>query len=270
LDTSIEDHYGTGYERDRLFSGGQPTLEFVRSLELLNRLLPRAPASVLDVGGGPGAYASPLARGGYDVHLIDLLALHVQQAHQQALSNGDGRFGVVQGDARQLPIMAESQDAVLLMGPLYHLTDEEDRLKALAEASRVLRPEGRVIVTAISRFASLLDGLVEGWLDRPPYRTIVERDLAEGQHRNPDPVRVPEYFTTAYFHTPGDLVRDVQSLGFYDVTIFAVEGPAWPLHSEWRDSPQRREDILYAVRAVETEPSLMGYSHHLMAVGLKR
>src|ERR1019366_9543964 len=71
IDPAIENHYGTGYERSRLFPGGNPSLEFVRSMELLDRLLPGPPARLLDVGGGPGTYAAPLARGGYRGHLVD-------------------------------------------------------------------------------------------------------------------------------------------------------------------------------------------------------
>ena len=71
MDPAIESHYGIGHERSRLFPGGEPTLEFVRSVELLERLLPAPPARVLDVGGGPGTYAAPLARRGYSVHLVD-------------------------------------------------------------------------------------------------------------------------------------------------------------------------------------------------------
>lgn len=84
---AIESHYGTGYERPRLFPGGRPSLEFVRSMELLERHLPSPPARVLDVGGGPGTYAAPLARLGYRVHLVDPVPLHVQQARQVAGSD---------------------------------------------------------------------------------------------------------------------------------------------------------------------------------------
>src|SRR5215469_4174119 len=62
IDPAIESHYGTGYERSRLFPDGRPSLEYVRSMELLGRLLPPPPARLLDVGGGPGAYAAALAR----------------------------------------------------------------------------------------------------------------------------------------------------------------------------------------------------------------
>lgn len=269
IDPSIEEHYRTGYERNRLFPGGQPTLEFVRSLELLDRLLPNPPAKVLDVGGGPGTYAAPLARRGYRVQLIDPLLLHVQQAYEVASSDTSTKFMVSRGDARALPVKDESFDAVLLFGPLYHLTHEADRLKALVEAWRVLRIQGCVIAMAISRFASLLDGIYAGWLEDSTYRAIVKQDLLNGQHRNPDPAGSPMYFTTAYFYTVNDLVKEVEAAGFGEVNVLAVEGPGWPLEKQWNE-PHRRQQILYAARAVEKEPSLMGFSHHFIAAGIKQ
>ena len=180
VDPAIESHYGTGYERSRLFPGGNPSLEFVRSMELLDRLLPRPPSRLLDVGGGPGTYAAPLARRGYRVHLVDPVPLHVEQARQAAGRDPAG-FTTAEGDARELAEQAGSHDAVLLFGPA-------QRRQALAEARRVLRPDGRLLAMAVSRFASLLDGLYEDWLDDPEFRPIVDQDLRDGQHRNPDPV----------------------------------------------------------------------------------
>ena len=268
IDPAIESHYGTGYERSRLFSDGTPSLEFVRSMELLDRLLPAPPARLLDVGGGPGTYAAPLARRGYRVQLVDPVRLHVAQARQAASGDPAAAFTAVNGDARELPAPDQSHDAVMLFGPLYHLTGAADRRLALREAWRVLRPGGRLLAVGVSRFASLLDGLYQGWLEDPQFRPIVDRDLADGQHRNPDPVGRPEFFTTAYFHTPGGLTGEIEGAGFTGVACYGVEGPGWPLREEWAD-PQRREQILFAARSVETEPCLIGFSHHLIAAGTR-
>ena len=268
IDPAIESHYGTGYERSRLFPGGRPSLEFVRSVELLERLLPAPPARVLDVGGGPGTYAAPLAGRGYQVHLVDPVALHVEQARQVAGADPAASFSAALGDARELAEPDESQDAVLLFGPLYHLIVPADRRQALAEARRVLVPGGRLLAMAVCRFASLLDGLYEGWLDDPVFRPIVDQDLVDGQHRNPDPVGRPEFFTTAYFHTPDDLAREFEQAGFTGVAVYGVEGPGWPLRKEWAD-PRRREQILFAARSVETQPSLIGFSDHLIAAATR-
>ena len=288
IDPAIESHYGTGYERGRLFPGGTPSLEFVRSLELLDRLLPAPPARVLDVGGGPGTYAAPLARRGYQVQLVDPVPLHVEQARETAAVQAretaavqaretavpDGpagrtaAFTATLGDARELPAADGSQDAVLLFGPLYHLTEPAARGLALAEARRALRPGGVLLAMAVCRYASLLDGLYAGWLDDPVFAPIVARDLADGQHRNPDPVGRPEFFTTAFFHTPEGLAMEVDQAGFTGTEVYGVEGPGWPLRQEWADE-RRREDILFAARAAETEPSLRGASQHLIAAAAR-
>ena len=268
IDPAIDSHYGTGYERSRLFPGGLPSLEFVRSMELLGRLLPPPPARLLDVGGGPGAYAAALARRGYRVHLVDPVELHVRQARQVAGSDPAATFTAAAGDARELAEPDRSQDAVLLFGPLYHLTEVADRRQALSEARRVLRPGGRLLAAAVCRFASLLDGLYRGWLDDPEFRPIVDRDLVDGQHRNPDPAGRPEFFTTAYFHTPEGLAAEIERAGFPGTTVYGVEGPGWPLRQEWAD-PQRREQILFAARSAETQPSLIGFSAHLIAAATR-
>src|SRR5258708_14390087 len=142
IDPAIERHYGTGYERSRLFPDGRPSLEYVRSLELLERLLPQPPARLLDVGGGPGTYAIPLARRGYQVHLVDPVSLHVDQALQAAGGDTAAAFPAAPGDARNLSEADESQDAVLFFGPLYHLTGAAGRRQALGEAPRGLGPAG--------------------------------------------------------------------------------------------------------------------------------
>jgi SAM-dependent methyltransferase len=248
IDPAIETHYGTGYERSRLFPGGQPSLEYVRSMELLERLLPAPPARLLDVGGGPGTYAAPLARRGHRVHLVDPVPLHVDQARQASGAGPAARFTAALGDARELAEPDESQDAVLLFGPLYHLTEAGQRRQALAQARRVLAPGGRLLAMAVSRFASLLDGLYADWLDDPVFR--------------------PQFFTTAYFHTPDGLAGEIGQAGFTGVTVYGVEGPGWPLRQQWTD-PRRRQHILFAARSAETQPSLIGFSHHLIAAATK-
>ena len=168
-------------------------------------------------------------------------------------------------EERRLDRTDGSVDAVLLLGPLYHLTDRGDRIRALAEARRVLRPGG-ILVAAISRFASTLDGLLRAHLDEPGFEAIVEGDVRDGRHRNP--AGRPEWFTTAYFHLPEELGGEVTEAGLRLEAVLAVEGPAWMLPDIERRlaDPGRRERVLAAIRRVETEPSLLGASAHLLAV----
>jgi ubiquinone/menaquinone biosynthesis C-methylase UbiE len=265
LDVEIAAHYAEVPERRRL--AGPGSLERIRTWELLGRYLPPPPAVVVDVGGAAGVYALPLAERGYQVHLVDPVALHVAQARrasddQPAMPLASATVG----DARRLDRPDASADAVLVLGPLYHLTDRADRIAALAEARRVLRRGGVVAAAAISRFASTYDGLLRGYLDEPAFEAIVERDVREGQHRNP--TGRPEWFTTAYFHLPDELGREVADAGLRLDAVLAVEGPAGVLPDAGARlaDPARRERVLAAVRRVEAEPSLLGASFHLLAV----
>ena len=235
-------HYETIREEDRISSGlGQ--LELLRVQEVLRRHLPAAPARVLDVGGGTGIHASWLAERGDRVHVIDLTPRHVEKVRKNL-----GRLGVTaeEGDARALNVADDSFDVVLLFGPMYHLTTVEDRKQALREAMRAGRPGAVVAVAAISRFASLFDGLARGYLFDSNFRTIVERDLAEGQHRNPD--NHPHWFTTAYFHDPEELRNELERTDLELVELVGLEGLAgWlgNLGEQWetddgREVPPRR------------------------------
>jgi SAM-dependent methyltransferase len=259
LPPEIAAHYERGAELGRLESGGS-AIEFARTTELLERFLPPPPASVLDVGGGPGAYAVWLAELGYDVHVVDPLPMHVEHATSLAA----GRFTAAVGEARRLEAGDATADVVLLLGPLYHLTERVDRVRALREAHRVLRPGGLLAAAAISRFASLFDGLFRRYISDPEFRAITERDLVDGQHRSPS--GRDAYFTTAYFHHPSELEGELRDAGLEFEGLFGVEGPAWLAPEMWAD-PELRETALWAARAVETEPTLLGLSSHLLAIG---
>ena len=213
-------------------------------------------------------YALPLAREGYYVHLIDAVPLHVHQAREASALQRDAPLTSSQvGDARRLVWDDNSVEAVLLLGPLYHLTSREDRLQALQEACRVLRPRGVVAAAAISRFASTYDGLLRGFLEDPRFEEIVERDVREGQHRNS--TGRSEWFTTAYFHLPEELRDEVIEAGFKLEALVGIEGPAWVLPDldSWLEDPLRRSRLLDVIRRVETEPSLLGATAHILVVG---
>ena len=262
-------YYSEADEESRLRAGWFQ-LEHARTQELILRRLPPAPALIVDAGGGSGVYACWLAARGYRVHLIDVVHKHVEQARAASARQAEYPLASAEvGDARHLSHSDGFADAVLLLGPLYHLVEKEDRLASLREAHRVLRPGGLVWAAGISHFASLLDSLTHGFFDDPTFASIVERDLEDSQHRNP--TDNPMYFTDAYFHRPGELSRELLAAGFHVVEIVAIEGPGWlarDFDRLWND-PIQRERLLNAVRKVEREPSILGATSHIMAIGRK-
>jgi SAM-dependent methyltransferase len=266
LDAAVATYYAQAPEEDRL-KYGAAVLEEARTRELIQRHAPGPPAVVLDVGGGAGAYSFWLADLGYTVHLVDATPRLIAEAQRRAV--GELLASSRVGDARALEFPDGHADVVLLLGPLYHLTTAADRAKALAEASRVLKPGGWLFGAVISRWASALDGLARDLLQDSRFAAIVQRDLQDGQHRNPTD-RL-DFFTTAYFHTPSDALMETAAAGFANPRIFAIEGPGWlfPDVQERMSDPRRRADLLLVAGMLESEPSLIGVSAHLLVVAQK-
>lgn len=268
LPNEIVAHYEQGDEIQRLSSSiGQ--LEGTRIRELITRYLPATPAVVYDVGGGPGSYACWLARGGYEVHLVDAVPLHVEQASAASQAQPGHPIAELRvGDARHLDRADNSVDIVLMLGPLYHLTERNERIAALRESYRILRKGGIIFAVAISRYASTLHGMIDGNMD-PEFIKIASRDLREGQHRNPN--EHPAYFTTAYLHRPEEFKSEIEVVGFNLKGLFGIQGPVWLLQNleeQW-NNPNYRERLLNIARSLESEPSVIGVSAHIMAIARK-
>jgi ubiquinone/menaquinone biosynthesis C-methylase UbiE len=265
----ILEHYGKEFaERDRLEKYAQ--LEFFRTKEIIARHLRKKPAVILDIGGGPGRYALWLAKMGHSVHLIDPVALHVRQAEDSFHCSGRKPMPTAAvGDARNLQFADGSAAAVLLLGPLYHLVKRADRVKALSEAWRALKPGGWLFAAAISRFASAFDGLFRNLAEDPKFYRILQQDLRNGQHRNP--TNNPRYFTTAFFHHPDELRSEVEAAGFGRPQLYGLEGPGWlvPNFAEMWSNAKSRGKLLNIVRSMERDATLIGQNAHILAVARK-
>lgn len=238
----IVDFYTVAEDEDARLDTPIGRLEWARLTEILAERL--APGSrILDVGGGPGRLAAHLADAGHTVHLVDPVPRHVELARVRAATRP--RMTVDLGDARTLAATAMGPvDSVLLFGPLYHLPHRADRIAVLDAAHTVLRPGGQVFVIAINRFAGVIDSVRGVYIDTG-------------------------FGAIAAFHRPPELAAEMADSRFGGAeAILGVEGPAWLLDDlgpRW-DDPDARRRFLEAARAVETEPSLLGLSPHLLAI----
>ncbi|MEW6733100.1 MAG: class I SAM-dependent methyltransferase [Acidobacteriota bacterium] len=262
-------HYSNVDEESRLTKGaGQ--LELLRSLEIIRRYLPKPPAKIIDIGGGCGIYACLLAKQGYTVTLIDAVPLHIEKAKKASQLQPDLPIKeIALGDACNLPYQADTFDAALLLGPLYHLTKRNDRLQAIREVRRVLKNDCYLFAAVISRFASMLDGYFRKLILDPVFQEIMINDLKDGQHRNP--TNHPAYFTTTYFHHPSELKTEIEEAGLKHEVTNAIEGMAWllPNFEEYWQDQEQREVLLNTIRTIESEDTIIGISAHIMAVGRK-
>ncbi len=246
-------------ERERLSVPARGRLEFLRTWDLLARVLPPAPASVLDVGGATGVYAAPLAAAGYRVHVVDPVPSHVEIAG--ALPGVTAEIG----DARALAAADASVDAVLLLGPLYHLVERGDRLAAWREASRVVRPGGVVAAATIMRYASAFDGFTRGSFRMSDYREIVAQTFATGVHRPPPGT---PWFTTAYFHEPAEAAGEAREAGLTVERVAGIEGPVWMIGrlDEVMADDAERAILFDILRQTEEDAALLAASSHTLTV----
>jgi ubiquinone/menaquinone biosynthesis C-methylase UbiE len=246
----------SGAEQARL-GRREGQLEFVRTKELLDRFLPRPRARIIDVGGGTGAYSSWLASLGHSVHLVDIVPAHVEGASR------DRTFTAVVGDARALPVPNAGYDVALLLGPLYHLPESEDRRRALREARRVVRAGGMIVAAFICRAAPALDAYVKGWIDNPSAFELVREHLQDGVAGSSQ----GGFSAVSYFHWPSEIRTELASCGFDTARVFGVEGPGW-VASDFNDrwnTPEGRRIILECARTCEEHPEYQVLSAHLLA-----
>jgi SAM-dependent methyltransferase len=255
-------YYERGEEEARLADGAAGQLEFERTKEIVLRDLPPAPAVVADIGGGPGRYTHWLAGLGYQVVHRDLMPLHVAQVDRDRAA--DARIDSAVADARDLDLADASVDAVLLLGPLYHLERRPDRVAALAEAGRIARPGAPVFAAAINRWAMRLDDV----LRRRRYEQFPHLESMLGPLERTGQI-TPVYpgSFVGYAHRPDQLRSELRSAGLHVTSLVSVEGPAFLLGDlpERLADPESRRVVMDTVRALERVPELLGAGTHLLA-----
>lgn len=242
-------------------------MEFAITMRALAEYLPRTPQTVLDVGGGPGRYALALASLGHWVTLLDLSQGNLALAHQKAEEGGIFLEQVVHGNALDLSTFpSETFDAVLLLGPLYHLLTEPERQQAVREAWRVLSPGGLIFAAFITRYAafrSLARLAPAKLLER---RAAWEAFLQTGVYHGGQEIG----FTNAYFAHPDEIKPLMQGVGFESLDLLACEGILADNEEQVNqltgEAWQAWVDLNYQL---SKDPSLYGAVYHLLYVGRK-
>lgn len=240
--------------------------EFAVTLRALKEFLPPVPAKIVDIGGGPGRYALSLAEQGYDMTLVDLSDSNLEFARQKAAESGVHLVDIHQANALDLStFQSRSFDGALMMGPLYHLLFREERVQALQESWRLLKPGGLIFAAFISRFGAFRDAASKGasWvLDRPE---TTEKILTTGIDINE-----AQGFTDAYFAHPDEVIPLGESAGFETVLRMGCEGVVSG-HETYVNTLQgetfeKWADLNYRL---SKDPAAIGASDHILYIGRK-
>ncbi|OCA86261.1 class I SAM-dependent methyltransferase [Pradoshia sp. D12] len=266
----IVDYYSEFDEWGRL---DREPIEFQVNWHYIKKYLTPS-GTVLDNGAGPGKYSLKLAEEGYRVTLSDLTPSLVDIAEDKARELGlfaqfDGFYNI---DARDLSAIEDEQfDASLMLGPLYHLQQEEDRLMAVKELYRVTKKNGLVFIAFMPRVKHMLNSLIcpEHW--RPNNTVDAIRQFTEtGCFNHADSGR----FTGAYYYRVEDIDPFMKSSGFEKVALIGSNIGSMVTNHQWNYWREKGEGemgkIVDLLIEYAKEPSLLGTSSHLLYIGLKK
>lgn len=254
IDACIQTYYGEVFdEHARLTTrSAQGSLEFQRTQEIIRSVVVPG-GRVLDVGGGAGIHARALLNAGHDVVMIDPVPRHVERAQAVGVTASVG-------DARSLGFAEDSFDAVVMLGPLYHLASRDDRLTALREAARVVRPGGAVLAAGLSRYVAF--GAAS--LGRSVPSPIPGEWAALIADGTPGPrLRFP----AGHFHTSEELEAEITDAGLEALGVLGVEGPAGLFLEQADEVTDGVWDAAVTIaRAASAVPAIRDQSAHLIAV----
>lgn len=277
IDTAVLARYNAGMERSRLRTG-EGLLEFERTKEILLEELPKPPAVIYDIGGAYGEYSWWLASLGYEVHLFDLSETNIAMSAELAAEYPGVRLATAAvADARSVPRPDKSADAILLMGPLYSITEYEERILAIEESRRLLKDEGLLFSAALTPYSVLIPRLasyhketsrIRNELDDLAVMSMIERALEDGCYINPDMKIINHGLGSSHLHTAKALREELSTGGFDTASVHGVMGGAWlaPNLDELLANEKTKGVLMKTVRMLDTHVEIIGLSGHLLAV----
>jgi S-adenosylmethionine-dependent methyltransferase len=243
----------------------QHQFEFELTIRYINRYV-KPGDKVLDIGGGPGRYSLYLAAKGCDVTLFDLSSANVEFAKEQAAVQGVS-FKAFVGDAREVDsVINEQYDHILLMGPMYHLLEEADRVKAINASLKCLKQDGIIFVSFISSYG----GIIYSMKYEP--QLILEKDSEFHYKLFEDDLPFSgDSFTQSYFYRHKDILPLMARFPLEKLHFFGQESILGPCEESIKAQSQEVIDkwLDLAERVCERE-DLLSFSEHLMYIGRKK
>lgn len=259
----VKEYYDSGAQEEWDRIAGRP--EFLLTCRFLDRYITKGD-KVLDIGGGPGRYSLYLAAKGCDVTLFDLSDGNIEfakvKADEQKVS-----IKTIVGDARYADTLTcEKFDHVLLMGPMYHLLEEADRIQAVHAAINLLNPNGLLFVSFINLFAGIIysmkfqPDIIADPIEKAFYDAFLENRSFSGKA-----------FTQAYFAKQDEILPFMEQFPLEKLHFLGQESITSPCESNIMSQPQEVVDLwLDLCEKVCEREDLLSWSEHFMYIGRKK
>ena len=267
----VQEFYNTAVDAEWGRIADKP--EFLLTCRMLDRYI-KPGDTVLDIGGGPGRYSFYLSEKGCDVTLFDLSPGNIEHVDRHSAECGIPVRAIC-GDAREVDICLGSEtsnrppdtfDHVLLMGPLYHLLDENDRIKAINAALNLLKPGGIFYAAFINMSGGLVFGLREvpqAFADPDEERFLVP--LAAGENYG------GRAFTQAFFINQYKILPFMSQFGLEKLHLFGQEGVLAPnVYTFMEQPPEIKEALLDISEKLYEREEYLSWAEHLMYIGRKK
>lgn len=250
--SNIEKHYNKHPEDLRLLRR-HGIVEFDTTMHHLHRFLKKGDF-ILDIGAGTGRYTSALMAEGYSVKAVELVKRNID-----VFLKREPTADVMQGDARNMPAIGDdTADVTLLLGPLYHLIGDEEKLKVLSEAKRITKPGGLIFVAYLMNEYSILSYCFDE--DR------IGRLIAEGVVDKDYHIQTQEGELYDYIRLD-DINRLNDKAGLERVTIFSPDGAADYMRTRLnRMSDETFQHFIEYQKCISERPELIGAGSHTVDV----
>ncbi len=268
----VRAYYAAFAEREwqRLTNTDDGAIEYALTCTMLEQYLP-ASGRILDIGGGTGRYTIWLAQRRYQVVLADLspTLLALAQTHIADAGVTEQVEAIVEADVCDLSRWSEASfDAVVCLGPFYHLPDFRDRERAAREVVRVLRPGGVIFIAFMPRYALLRRTFAKtnerkhladaDWIAR-----LVEQGMFDNS--------VAGHFTYAYGAQPAEIAPFLRQHGLEQITLLAAEGITGGIQGAVKEAltsePSIRQVIFDLLIETASDPAILGMANHLLYIG---
>ena len=256
LKDQIENYYQNYDEDNRLIKDNSHSIEFLTTTKYIDKHITEE-TKILEIGAATGRYSFYYLEKGCNVTALDISEKHVNIMKEKAKKYKDN-INILQGNALDLRIIENnSYDIVLCLGPMYHLTKEEDRIQCIKEALRVLKPGGVIAVSYISKFAHFADMINRNKDDINDQE--LHNILELGEYRN------------CFYFTTYDYIENLMKANKIEKSNhIATDGIGDMIRGKINEFTHEEFELWmnYHFKTCEN-PSLIGYSKHGLYIGTK-